>query len=347
VEYLGRILEFEKMYPNEINAQNVRDYLLLKPVKEITVYDFWQQEIDLLYKNKRDGGAQIYKEALISIHKLKSLEISFERIDYNFLKELEAMFAETGMKVNTISLKLRTLRAVYNKAINAKVASYKNYPFRNFRIKKAVTKPRPISLDELRVYFNLKIDKNFGLHDSWLLGKLMFMLIGINFRDLILLTETNIRGDRLFYSRAKTKRLYSIRLLPEAAEIINYFKSKGYYDLFGKVSQEDLNNPRRLTLIIRQRNKVFNSHLNALGKAIGCSERLTGYVFRYTWANIAKKLGYSKDLIAEALGHEYGNKVTGIYLEAYDKELIDEMNAKIIKTVFLEKLNVEDKVNPQ
>jgi len=34
-------------------------------------------------------------------------------------------------------------------------------------------------------------------------------------------------------------------------------------------------------------------------------------MFRYTYANIAKQLGYSKDLIAEALGHEYGNKVTG------------------------------------
>ena len=44
-------------------------------------------------------------------------------------------------------------------------------------------------------------------------------------------------------------------------------------------------------------------------------------------------MGYSKDLIAEALGHEYGNSVTGIYLEQFDLELVDEMNLQIIQEV--------------
>jgi hypothetical protein len=34
-----------------------------------------------------------------------------------------------------------------------------------------------------------------------------------------------------------------------------------------------------------------------------------------------------------ALGHQYGNKITGIYLEAYDKELVDEMNQKIYNAI--------------
>ncbi|MEO6833598.1 MAG: hypothetical protein ABI378_13445 [Chitinophagaceae bacterium] len=61
--------------------------------------------------------------------------------------------------------------------------------------------------------------------------------------------------------------------------------------------------------------------------------KLTSYNSRYSWANIAKGLGYSKDMIAEGLGHEYGNKVTGIYLDDYGNEVIDEMNAAVIKAV--------------
>ena len=61
--------------------------------------------------------------------------------------------------------------------------------------------------------------------------------------------------------------------------------------------------------------------------------KLTFYYARYTWANIAKQLGYSKDKIAEALGHEYGNKVTGIYLDSYGNEVIDEMNLEVIKAI--------------
>ena len=39
---------------------------------------------------------------------------------------------------------------------------------------------------------------------------------------------------------------------------------------------------------------------------------------------------YSKDLIAEALGHEYGNTVTGIYLEPFDLDEVDEMSLNIL-----------------
>jgi len=53
------------------------------------------------------------------------------------------------------------------------------------------------------------------------------------------------------------------------------------------------------------------------------------YYARYSWANIARHLGYSKDLIAEALGHEYGNRVTGIYLDEYGNEVIDGANERV------------------
>lgn len=81
---------------------------------------------------------------------------------------------------------------------------------------------------------------------------------------------------------------------------------------------------------LQQCTKVVNAHLHKIGLVLGFEEKLTTYVFRYSYANIAKQLGFSKDLIAEALGHEYGNSVTGIYLEQFDNEIIDNMNLKII-----------------
>ena len=60
---------------------------------------------------------------------------------------------------------------------------------------------------------------------------------------------------------------------------------------------------------------------------------LTTYVSRYSWSNIAKSIGYSKDLIAEALGHEYGNQVTGIYLDNYGNEIIDKVNEAVTNSI--------------
>ena len=77
-----------------------------------------------------------------------------------------------------------------------------------------------------------------------------------------------------------------------------------------------------------QRRKLINSHLKKIGKMMNSSVHLTTYVFRYSYANTCRELGYSKELIAEALGHEYGNAVTGIYLECFDQEKFDQMNSK-------------------
>ena len=53
------------------------------------------------------------------------------------------------------------------------------------------------------------------------------------------------------------------------------------------------------------------------------------YKARHTWATIAHKIGISKDVISLALGHEFGCKTTGIYID-YDLEQIDKANRKVI-----------------
>jgi integrase/recombinase XerD len=40
-------------------------------------------------------------------------------------------------------------------------------------------------------------------------------------------------------------------------------------------------------------------------------------------------------MIAEALGHEYGNRVSGIYLDNYSSEIIDKMNADVVGAIFI------------
>lgn len=66
---------------------------------------------------------------------------------------------------------------------------------------------------------------------------------------------------------------------------------------------------------------------------LGLREKLTSYVFRYSYANLAKQMGYSKDIIAEALGYKYRIAVTGIYLEQFDQEIVDRMNQTLIETL--------------
>ena len=125
--------------------------------------------------------------------------------------------------------------------------------------------------------------------------------------------------------------MFSIKITDEVEEVLKQFTPNN--TLLGILSNADLLDKEKLVDIHVQKRKVINSHLLKIGKILEVNEPISTYVFRYSFANASKKLGYSKDLIAEALGHDYGNSVTGIYLEQFDNELIDDMNEKIIKQI--------------
>ena len=59
------------------------------------------------------------------------------------------------------------------------------------------------------------------------------------------------------------------------------------------------------------------------------AQPITFHWARHTWATIAHKIEISKDVISLALGHEFGCKTTGIYID-YDLEQIDKANRKVI-----------------
>jgi integrase len=182
----------------------------------------------------------------------------------------------------------------------------------------------------MQSYFKLNLEPSHPSYVYWNVGKLIFMLRGINITDLLLLNKTNIRNRRIIYKRAKTGKLYSIQLTEDIEKVFAKFTPNE--TLLGLVTKEQIESIKKKEHFT-QRIKVINKHLDKLGGILGLEEKLTTYVFRYSYANIARQLGYSKDLIAEALGHEYGNSVTGIYLEQFDLEIVDNMNDVIIKTV--------------
>jgi len=181
-----------------------------------------------------------------------------------------------------------------------------------------------LSLQELKRYFNLNIPDHSPYYRSWCIGKLLFYCRGMNIRDALKLTPDNIKAGRIIYRRSKTGKMYSVAITPAIAELLQTLIGNG--TLLGVMTPDELADNDTCIQRFHQCSKVINHHLAKLSEMVKSNEVITTYVFRYTYANIAKQLGYSKDLIAEALGHEYGNKVTGIYLEQFDQSVIDEMN---------------------
>jgi integrase len=324
--YRSRFYEFilHQHDVKDINA--LKNHILNKSRNELTVHEYWKEIIKELVTQQRLGNAKINEQSLSTISQEVNLHIPFKSFTYRNLVELEGNLIKRGMTANGISVYLRAFRAVCNRAIKEDVVGYDWYPFRKFTIRKSKTTPRVVSIDEMKRYFSLNYPVSHPRFKYWHIGKLLFMLRGINLRDLLLLKPTDIKNGRIIYRRSKTGRIYSIELTEDMKESFNIFSSG--FTLLGMVSEEELLSSRKIE-IFKQRVKITNKHLRKIGIDAGIDEPLSTYVFRYTYANIAKQLGFSKDLIAEALGHEYGNKITGIYLEQFDLKLIDEMNRKI------------------
>ena len=230
---------------------------------------------------------------------------------------------------------MRSIRALFNKAIKKEILDSKYYPFKNFKIKTVHTINRTLTIEEMKRIINLELISGSLIWHHRNLFLLSFCLIGINFSDLLTLNKLCFVDGRIVFRRKKTNKVYTILLQQEAIKIFHYYiKSQ-------KDSKESVlpfvvnkNDPKLLKKDILQAIKNTNDYLKKIAALCNIEKQLTTYYARYSWANIARGLGYSKDLIAEALGHEYGNKVTGVYLDYYSNEIIDEMNKKVNNVTF-------------
>ena len=338
-KYSKRIREYLKNNTNiafEIN--DLKTYVLQKPSELVTIEEFWNDIIIQLNDTNRTGSARSYKTTLSVFSIIIDCKRTFYQISYKDLITVETILIKRGVSINGVAVYMRTFRAVCNRAILYNLATYEWYPFRKYKIKKEKTTPRVLSILEMKEYFNLKINDTDTLYKAWCIGKLIFMLRGINMTDLLLLKKSNIHQGRIIYKRQKTGKMYTIKILQEVQELFNQFNNDSENVLGFVKTYNKKDTAQELNQYIHYR-KRLNSKLKKIGELLNLSEPLTSYVFRYSYANIAKQLGYSKDLIAEALGHEYGNSVTGIYLEMFDNEIVDNMNQQIVLTVIKKRVD--------
>jgi len=306
----------------------------VKPSKQITFKEFADQVIADMKKVKRTGGALVYLTAVNRVIAYSNNDsILFSEIDYSFLDNFKNRLLEQGLKKNSVGNYFRSIRALYNKAIKAKIVSRDLYPFHDIPIKTERTAKRAMKVEDLiRLYRHPKIIGSQEWHAANYFF-LSFTLRGMSFTDLAYLKPGNIKGAYITYRRRKTQKLYTIKLHPIALNILSCYNETGNSYLLPILSEKIVEDGEESKKITRQWIKTTNKYLNKMAELSKVTGNVTTYVIRHTWATLAKRLGYSNEMIAEGLGHEYGNKITNIYLDEFELKLIDDMNDRIITTV--------------
>ena len=298
----------------------------------VTFYQFAHQIIKELIETNRAGNALVYTTAVSRLVKFAgSKNLTFKQIDYLFLESFKNKLLTEEIKINSIGNYLRSIRAIYNKAIKAKIIERAYYPFHEISIKTEKTAKRAITQDELLSLYTTPLVEDSAEWHARNYFFLSFSLIGLSFTDLAYLKALNIKKNRITFRRRKTKKLYDIKLTPFAKRIFDFYKGKSDTYLIPIITpnvQEDGLIAKNLT---REWIKATNTCLKRIASCCDIESNVTTYVARHTWATTARRMGYSIEIIAEALGHENGNKITNTYLESFDQNVIDEVNEKILK----------------
>lgn len=331
----NKVLELEKKAsqlatsPFESSVQEIKEVLLNgKKTTPVTFFEFAEKEIASLKEKEKFGNAESYQTAVNRLIKFTGKDIKLAQINYNLISDFESMLLKEHLSKNSVAVYMREIRALMNKAIKKDLIDRSSYPFSKYIIRGEKTVSRAITKDDLEKIRKHSLIEGSKLWHSRNIFFLIFNLIGISFIDLALLTNDSIQNGRIVYRRRKTGKIYSIRLTSEAEKIFNLYRSDSSKFLISSFNLDGVSKPDEREFIHRKL-KTCNLFLKKLGKALELPIGLTTYVSRYSWANIAKSSGFSKDLISEALGHSYGNSITGIYLDSYGDEIIDSANEKV------------------
>ena len=323
-EYTEQILEYK--------AEN-KDYSLLTLVEKVstpntstTVGAVFQEYIEKLKMEKRLGYAHSVRQVYNSLLKYnKHLEIYFSDVDVEWLKNYETWLRKENIAENTIGIRFRTLRAIYNLAIEKNIAKPEYYPFKTYKVSKLhqATAKRAITKEAIVAIMNYPIDSKYKYKRLAVdLFAFSYLMGGINFVDMAHLTRDNIIDSRLVYNRQKTGKLIKLPLQEKAVAIINFYydeQRKYLFPILFDSHKTDIQKRYRIHDVIADVNK----HLKQIGKELHLPIELTTYVARHSFATVLKRAGVNTSLICESLGHS-SEKVTQIYLDSFENSQIDE-----------------------
>lgn len=149
-EYQEQILEY-KISNKQFTSSSLVEKVS-RPQKAKTVRELFDVQINRLIASNSLSYSLSYKYLLSSLLKFnKQLDIYFSDIDVSWLKKYEAWLRKNDLKPNTIGIYFRTLRVLYNLAIEEGIVKKEYYPFSTFNVAKLSQKTakRAISKEDI------------------------------------------------------------------------------------------------------------------------------------------------------------------------------------------------------
>lgn len=291
--------------------------------------------IEDLKKQGQIGTANTYelslksiKEYLIYLNGKDPVKLLFINITSKWLNGYES-FMTTGEKkrsLTTVSMYLRVLRTIFNKAIQEKEIDIEIYPFgkRKYQIPAVRKVKKSLDKENLKVLFNAtpQTIEQEKAKDFWFFS---YACNGMNIKDIALLKYKDLNENKITYFRAKTIKTAKADLKPiviylndYALQIIEKYGNKNQqpnqliFDIINEV--QNIEEQQRK---IKNFTKFINQNLKKLAEKNNITGEISTYWARHSFATNAIRNGASMEFVSEALNHS-NLKVTQGYFSGFE-----------------------------
>lgn len=301
----------------------------------------YENAVNELLKNNQIGTANTYQLAEKSIKRF--LEgtgrqsynaLTFYDITTDWLKGYERFMCDTEKKSHTtVSIYLRTLRTLFNKAIDNKEIEKDFYPFgkKKYQVPNSRNVKKALNKAELKALFQAKAvtPEQQKAKDFWFFS---YSCNGMNVKDIALLRYKDIENDRIEFYRAKTSFTSKGDQRPIIAYLNDYTKS--IIEKYGNPNKapnqiifdvvRDNQTAEQRQKAVKNFTRFINQHLKKLCKQNGLPENISTYWARHSFASNFVLNGATIVDTMESLGHS-NIQTTQNYLRSFDSDTKKEL----------------------
>ena len=294
--------------------------------KRLNGMSFAKAEAERIDQEQRHKTAYNYLTAVRSLTQfIGNDKWSFADITTSMLERYQRWLCNRGIRLNTVSVYMRTLRALYNRAVENNADS----PFSAVFTGHEQTAKRSVTDEEIRRLLALQLDHLPHLAFARDIFMFSFMAMGMPFVDIAYLKWQQIHDGVLHYARHKTGHKVCVAIEPYMTEIISRHTTQGSEYVFPILADTTAANIHHTYL---KRLRAYNYALHRLSQLIGSNRTLSSYVARHSWASLAYRSGIDISLIAKAMGHTKLS-TTLIYIRAVLDPSLAEANKKVMQSL--------------
>ena len=292
-----------------------------------TLFNFIRSMVTKKTAAKRYGTAKTYRDSLASFSSFRNgKDITFDNLNEDIINQYEAWMKDRGLKRNSSSCYLRTLKTLYLKAVELELTEDRDN-FRHVFTGFATTTKRAISIDAIKAIRKLNLKDGSPLAFARDMFMLSLYLQGMAFVDIAYLKKSDIRNGQLQYSRKKTGQALTISWEKPMQEIVDAYShlTKDTPYLLPIITKQDGTERKQY----EKAEHNVNRNLKKIGEMAGLHIPLTTYVARHSWASIMRDMGNDITVVGKGLGHS-DIKTTQIYLSTIDNSTVMRANKRFL-----------------